>query len=260
MATFADLKKIHDEHLDPKKVVECYTSKESEFEKDSIKSLLGSLTKAFPAAGVEGKTMIMLSVAPFLQYLLPVCESFTEIIIGGSTDKCISEIEKWKTNAPGAIDFSYAAKAMCELQGNRDAWSGKLDMLRGKIKQVLIYDFFNCNPFFPIVVTPADCLFLKHSLECQATNKEEFRTCLKNASPLLKKGGHLILMACLEQTYYVVDGFKFPNLSVNKDFVIKVLDEGGYAIKESEVLPRRVFKLYDLADYTSVLYIRALKK
>ncbi|XP_078496188.1 nicotinamide N-methyltransferase-like [Lissotriton helveticus] len=260
MASFYELKELHDKYLDPKELMESFFQQESDFQEDSIYRIFDLLNKAFSSGAVKGKTLIQLSIAPLFQYLFLASQYFEEIIIGCSTDKCNLEVEKWRTNAPGAIDCSHAAKLTCELQGNRDAWAENQNMLRGKIKEVLKYDVMECNPFSPTSVPPADCLFLKHCLECHVTKKEEFCSTLINVSTLLKKGGLLIIIVCLEQTYCMVGSFKFPHLCIDEAFVREALDECGYDIQESEMLPRKVHRLYDVVDYKGVLYVKALKK
>ncbi|XP_078496183.1 nicotinamide N-methyltransferase-like [Lissotriton helveticus] len=260
MESVSNLSELQEAHLDPKKLLETFFLQESEFHEDSIQRIFDLLNRAYSPGSVKGKTLIQMSVAPLFQYLFLASEYFKEIIIGGSTDKCISEIEKWRTNAPGAIDCSHAAKLTCDLQGNRDAWTEKQNMLREKIIHVLKYDVCKSNPFSPTVLPLADCLFLKHCLEYHVTEKDGFCNAVNNVSSLLKKGGYLILMACLEQTYCMVGSFKLPNLSIDVDFVINTLEGCGYDVQDQEVMRRSVDRLYDVTDYKGVIYVKAQKK
>ncbi|XP_069062997.1 nicotinamide N-methyltransferase-like [Pleurodeles waltl] len=152
------------------------------------------------------------------------CECFTDIILSCSTDVCISEVEKWRTNAPGATDWTHAAKTICEIEGNGEECLEKQNKLKRRIKQVLKYDLSKDNPLSPAVLPPADCLLLTHCLEVHATSKEECRRALKNVSSLLKNGGHLILIGCLKETFYMAGSFKFPHLCINERFVSKALE------------------------------------
>ncbi|KAJ1196393.1 hypothetical protein NDU88_000264 [Pleurodeles waltl] len=138
MASFSELQELHEQRLDPKRVLESFFRMESEFHADSVQRIFDQLNKCFSSGGVKGKTLTQLSVGPLFQYLFLASDYFTEIIIGGSTDKCISEIEKWRTNAPGAVDCSHAAKLTCELQGNRSVfctdWCLKSNVCRACMK------------------------------------------------------------------------------------------------------------------------------
>ncbi|XP_069064971.1 nicotinamide N-methyltransferase-like isoform X1 [Pleurodeles waltl] len=260
MKTCSEVQALLDEHLDPKALLDTYTGENSGFLVDSVQWIFTRLNKTVSSGSLKGETLIQFSIGPYFPYLLPVSECFTEIIIAGATDKGVAEVEKWRTNAPGAIDFSHAAKLACELQGNREPWTEKQNMLQRKIIKALKYDLCNSNPLSPTLLPPADCLFLKHCLECHMPDKEGFCGALKNVTKLIKKGGHLIMIACLEQTYYMVDNFKFPNLPIDEATVRTALLDAGWAIEELEVLRRNVNYLYDVADYTGIIYVKALKK
>ncbi|KAJ1196358.1 hypothetical protein NDU88_000229 [Pleurodeles waltl] len=192
--------------------------------------------------------------------ILPLFNKFftSEIILGGSTDQCVAVMEKWQRNEPGALDWSDAAMALWE--GNRDAWPEKQSSLQRKINHILKYDISKCNPFSPTVLPPADCLILPHCFELHVTDKEGFCSALKNASSLLKNGGHLILIACLEATFYMVGSFKFPHLCMHESFIRKALTDADYDIEELHVFPRTVNKLYDVADYSALIVVHARKK
>ncbi|XP_078496202.1 indolethylamine N-methyltransferase-like [Lissotriton helveticus] len=260
MAYTSDLKELHERLLDPKKLMDIYAGPQSGFREDTVTRMIEALNKTFSLGGVKGQTLIYLSIGPYVLYLLPTCDYFEEIVIGGPTDQCLAEVEKWRTNAPGALDCSHAAQLTCELEGNREAWQEKQNVLQSKMKLVLKYDVRKSNPLCPVVLPQADCLFLKHFLESHVLDKEGFCCALGNVSSLLKEGGHLIIIAGLELTYFMVEDFKFPNLCITEDFVRKALDDACYVIEEIEVMPRSVKHLYDVADYTGILYVNARKK
>ncbi|XP_078496190.1 nicotinamide N-methyltransferase-like [Lissotriton helveticus] len=259
MASFSELQELHNCYLEPRSLMSKYVGRESAFIEDSIRRVFPLLNKTFSSGRVKGEMLIQLSIGLYFQFLFPVLEYFTEIIIGNSTDQAVLEVEKWRANAPGALDCSHAAKLICELQGNRQSMIEKQDMFKRKIKQVLTYDVSKRNPLCPQVLPQADCLFLENCLECHMMEKEGFCTALKNVSSLLKDGGHLILVSCLEQTFYILGNFKFPHLSLEEGFVRKALGEAGYTIEELHVLPRTFHDLYDVADYSGVIYVYARK-
>ncbi|KAJ1196432.1 hypothetical protein NDU88_000303 [Pleurodeles waltl] len=260
MASFIELKELHDKFLEPKLLMDTYTGKDAPFVKDTVTRVIPLLSKAFSSGCMEGEMLVALCFGPFFQWAFPACEYFTDIIICSPNDKCLTELEKWRLNEPGAIDWSHAAKAFCELQGKGESWIEKQTMWQKKIKQCFIYDLSTSNPLSPTVLPQADCLLLSHCLEAHVTDKENYRTALENASTLLKKGGHLLMIACLEETFYMVGGFKFPHFSFDEGFVRKALDEGGYDIEELQVFPRRVTHLYDVADYSGFIFVNAVKR
>ncbi|XP_078496187.1 nicotinamide N-methyltransferase-like [Lissotriton helveticus] len=259
MASFSELKELHDRYLDATAAAETFTSKDSAFLVDGITRMLPFFNQIFTTGLVKGELMIELSYAPFLEWAFPACDNFSDIILGGSTDQCVTAIEKWRRNEPGALDLSHVPMALCELQGNRDAWPGKENMLRRKIRHVLKYDPSKSNPLSPTILPQADCLILPHCLEVHMTDKKEFCSALRNVSSLLKNGGHLILIVCLETTFYMLGGFKFPHLCVDESFMSKALDDADYVIEELQVFPRTVNQLYEVADYRSIILVLARK-
>ncbi|XP_078496160.1 nicotinamide N-methyltransferase-like [Lissotriton helveticus] len=260
MASFSALKELHDRYLDANIVMDTYTAKDSAFFDNVITLILPLFNKIFTSGVVKGKLLINLCFGPYFEWIFPACENFTDFILGASTDKSIAEIEKWQKNEPGALDWSHVAKALCELQGKGEDWQEKQNILKQKIKNVLKYDVSKCNPLSPTVLPQADCLLLTHCLEAHSTNKEEFHSALKNVSSLLKNGGHLLMISCLMQTFYMIGTFKFPHLSIDESFVRKALSEGGYVIQKLQVFPRTLDQLHEVADYEGFIVVLARKE
>ncbi|XP_078496058.1 nicotinamide N-methyltransferase-like [Lissotriton helveticus] len=260
MASFSELKELHDRHFDATEPITEHLAKDSAFLDDAITRMLPSFNTIFASGCLKGELLINLSYAPYFHWTFPACDNFSDIVLGGSTDQCVAEIEKWWRNEPGAVDWSHVAKALCELQGNRDAWPEKQTMLRRKIKHAIKYDVSKCNPLSPTIQPQADCLILPHCLEVHMTDEEGFCSALRNVSTLLKNGGCLILIACLDTTFYMNGSFKFPHLCMDERFVRKALDDADYVIKELQVFPRKVHKLFNVSDYSSLILVHACKE
>ncbi|XP_078529648.1 indolethylamine N-methyltransferase-like [Lissotriton helveticus] len=260
MASVAQLKQQLDQHYEPKKSMDTFTGQESPFLRDTVSQLMPLFNKVFSSGGVKGETLVALCFGPFFQWALPSCDHFKDVFICLPNDKCIEELEKWRTNAPEAIDWTHATKELCELQGKGESWHERQKMWQKKIKEPLKYDVINCNPLSPTVLPQADCLLLSHCIESHVTDKKGFCAALKNVSTLLKPGGDLLLIACLEATFYMSGTFKFPHLSIDECFVRKALGEACYDIKELHELPRTVYHLQDVADYSAIIFVHALKK
>ncbi|XP_078496175.1 nicotinamide N-methyltransferase-like [Lissotriton helveticus] len=260
MASFSELQELLDRHLDATMQVTTYMAKDGPFLDDAFTRMLPSFNNIFISGAVNGELLIVLSHAPFFHWAFPACDYFSDIVLGGSTDQCVAVIEKWRRNEPGALDWSHILMMLCEHQGNRDTWTEKQNMLRRKIKDVLKYDPSKCNPLSPTILPQADCLILPHSLEAHVANEEEFCCALRNVSSLLKNGGYLILIACLNTTFYMNGSFKFPHICMDESFIRKALGDADYVIKELQVFPRSVNQLYDVIDYSSVILVHAQKE
>ncbi|XP_078496186.1 nicotinamide N-methyltransferase-like [Lissotriton helveticus] len=259
MASFSAQQELLDRYFDARTMMKQFTCKESSFREDTMIHIFPLLNKTFSMDAVKGEVLIQMSIGLYFPYTLPACEHFRDFIVGGPTDECIAEVEKWRTKAPDAIDINYAVEVASEHQANGEPGTEKADTLRTNIKKVLKYDVMQRNPFHPVVLPPADCLLLAHCLECHVTSKEAFCIALKNVSLLLKKGGHLIIIACLGETYFLVGKFKWPHLSIEAEFVRKALEDNGYVIEDLHVLPRTCRRLYEMGDYHSFIYAFARK-
>lgn len=260
MASSCSLKELHHQYLDPDVLIETYFAKESAFLEDTSLQLFPLVCKAFSSGPAKGELLIAMSMVPFFQFALPACDYFRDIYLACSTEKCISAVEKWWRNSPEATDWSHALKATCETEGNREAWTEKQMKFQKTIKQLLQYDVIKSNPFSPTILPPADCLLLVHCLECHVTDKEAFCSAFKNVLSMLKNGGILIMIMVLEQTFYMLGGFKFPHLCIDENFLKKALHDADCVIEELRVLPRRVRQLHDMADYSSIAFVHARKQ
>ncbi|XP_069473392.1 indolethylamine N-methyltransferase-like [Ambystoma mexicanum] len=260
MASNSTLNDFFEKYFDPRKMMQSYTANESSFFDDTILQLFRPLVKTFSSGGVQGETLIDMSAGLYFQYLFPASEHFKEITITVSSDKTIPEVEKWLRDEPGAVDMSYAAKVVAELQGNLENWIENQNIFRTKVKNVLKYDVRRCNPLYPVVLPQADCLLLTHCLECQVTSTESYSSALKNVLTLLKPGGCLLMIVAIEESFYMIGDIKFPHLCIDVGFVTKELTDNQYVIDEIQVFPRTICSLYDLADYTGIAFINAHKE
>ncbi|KAG8444358.1 hypothetical protein GDO86_009519 [Hymenochirus boettgeri] len=83
------------------------------------------LFQTFGPGGIEGDNLIDIGTGPSIYQLLSACESFKHITATDFTDRNRQEFKKWLKNEPGSFDWSDILQAVCELEGNRDAWQEK---------------------------------------------------------------------------------------------------------------------------------------
>ncbi|XP_078496403.1 nicotinamide N-methyltransferase-like [Lissotriton helveticus] len=260
MASSMSQKELYEKLFDPRKFLQTYLVQDCEYVDDTMNQLFPAYLRIFSSGAVEGGSLIYVSAGPFIHYILPACEYFTEITFASLNDKSMEELQKWLKNDPGAMDCSQEIKLFCELQGSSETWIERQKMVQQKIKQVYKCDIDRSDPLSPTVLPQADCLLLVFSLELFATDKKTYCDGLKNLSSLLKCGGHLILMSSLEATFYMVGDVKFPYLFINEEFLRNVLTDAGYVIEEHHIINRKVQCLYDVTDYTGVIIVKARKE
>ncbi|XP_078496143.1 nicotinamide N-methyltransferase-like [Lissotriton helveticus] len=260
MASNLSHKERYEKCYDPQKMKERYFTPESAFYNDTIVQNFNNFIKLFSSGDVKGDSLIALSYGPHIYYTLPACEYFNKITFACSDDKSIQEVQKWLKNEPDALDSSRIIKKICELQGCGDTWTEKKHMLQNKVKTVLKHDSTNRNPLSPVIYPQADCLVLAHYLEHFVTDEKSYCEALKNVSSLLKTGGHLIMSACLEATFFMCGDFKFPIFCLYEGFLKDALKGAGYVILEDYIYHRVAESQYDILDHKYVVVLKARKE
>ncbi|XP_075462664.1 nicotinamide N-methyltransferase-like [Ascaphus truei] len=252
-------KHYHDDEFDPKAFVDTYFSGKNFSLIDEIVDYpLKQLRETFSSGRVRGDTLIDISSGASVYQLLSASDIFKEIIVVEFTEPNVQEFEKWLKKDPGAADWSYAAKALCELEGNREGWQVKEDKVRRAIKQVVKWDVCKDNPLDPVVLPQVDCVLSLWCLHKISGDKEAYQSNLRKFASQLNIGGHLLLFELLNMTYYKLGEHKFFILTFDDKFLIEALRDAGYVIENNDVLPSR--KGCDLLDYESVMYVIARKE
>ncbi|MEE6514811.1 hypothetical protein FKM82_023182, partial [Ascaphus truei] len=180
------------------------------------------------------------------------------IIVIEFNEPNIQEFEKWLKKDPGAADWSYAAKALCELEGNREEWQVKEDKVRRVVKPVVKWDVTKDNPLDPVVLPQVDCVLSAWVLNVVSRDKDAYRSNLKKIASLLSIGGHLLLFGAFNMTYYKIGEHRFFSLSYDETFLREALRDAGYVIENMDELPSR--KGTDKVDYEHLVYVIARKE
>nr|XP_033774022.1 nicotinamide N-methyltransferase-like [Geotrypetes seraphini] len=225
-----------------------------------IKFVMENMHKAFTSDGVQGDTLLDICIFPILNHLYPACNSFKEIITTNFLEQNRQEIELWLKNEKGAFDWSATMKLICELEGNRDTEPEIEAKLRKKVKCVLKSDVTQNNPLDPLVLPAVDCLITCLCLEFACKDKNTFCCALNNISSMLKQGGYLILVGALGCTDYMLGERKFFTLSLDKEFLEKVIPECGYDILQLQTLIIPNPDPQSIATYKGYFFILARKQ
>ncbi|XP_048368064.1 nicotinamide N-methyltransferase-like [Sphaerodactylus townsendi] len=114
---------------------------------------------------------------------------------------------------------------------SREEWTQKEEKVRRAVKQVLKCDVTEPNPLAPLSLPPADCVLSTLCLEGACKDLPTFCSALKNISSLLRSGGHLVLLAILEETFYMVGQRRFSCLYLDQKSVEEAVKEAGFDIE-----------------------------
>ncbi|CAH2316840.1 nicotinamide N-methyltransferase-like [Pelobates cultripes] len=231
----------------------------------------GTLGRVRQRCTVKGETLIDLTVAPAFSHLMVAADFFKEIFILDSSDSTLNETEKWLNKEPGAVDWSHAAHISCGLKGIRwrseqcrgkkqdsELLDAEEEKVRRTVKHFLKWDPTNDNPLGSVVLPQADCAISAWYFEASCKDHESYRNSFRKFSSLVKVGGHLILFALFNGTYYTIGDHRFSMLNYNEDVVKEVLQENGYTTVISEVYESKLNT--HLVDYGKIGYIVARKE
>ncbi|XP_063289561.1 nicotinamide N-methyltransferase-like [Pelobates fuscus] len=266
-----DHKHYHNEEFDHHLLIDTYVRHDETDSKEELLNMpLQKIFEVLSSGTVKGETLIDLTIAPAFGHLMIAADFFKEIFLLDSSDSSLKETEKWLNKEPGAVDWSHGAHFSCKLKGvschDEEHSSGfasehleaEEEKVRSIVKRCLKWDPTNDNPLGSVVLPQVDCAVSAWYFDVACKDQECYRNSFRKFSSLVKVGGHLILFAIFNGTYYTIGDHRFSFLNYNEDFVKEVLQENGYNIVICEVYESKLST--DLIDYKQTGYIVARKE
>ncbi|KAM5163578.1 indolethylamine N-methyltransferase-like [Mantella aurantiaca] len=227
------------------------------FLEDTLMFPMMNLHYQFSSGRVTGNTLIDISMGSFIYHLYSASNSFQEIIILKTNEKCIMELSRWRHDRTGAYDWTHTSATAANLEGSRDLLQEKERRLKSSIKQILKCDFEVENITSPVELPLADCVLVGLIMEAISKNEDEYMRNLEKILKLLKPGGQFLLFSLTEGTYFTAGGERFYGLTIDENFVKNSLSKLGLVIDYCAVQKRR--NVSDLIDYKSIMFIVAIK-
>ncbi|XP_077105846.1 nicotinamide N-methyltransferase-like isoform X3 [Ranitomeya variabilis] len=252
-------KRYHEDEFDSRESLENYFSDKHDmvFREDSLIFPIENLTKTFTEGHVKGDILIDLSVGSMVHHLFAACDFFKHIIVLKMRDRCIMELKRWVDSRTGAFDWNHATQLHVDSNRKSDQLLDKEGKVRSALQHVVKCNLEKEDMMDPIVLPPAECVISGWLLDYICKNQDDYMRYLRKFSSLLKPGGRIILLSCLENTYFKFGKDKFQTFSFDADFARKALVAEGFIIDRCEVKKRTVVS--DLTDYKGMLFIAAHK-
>ncbi|OCT66970.1 indolethylamine N-methyltransferase [Xenopus laevis] len=254
-----DQNHYHDEELDPCHLFDTYAGADKTIsKKELVENHLKFIYNLFLSGSVKGETLIHISIGSCVTEAFIAADFFKNIILLESSDCCMKTLEKWINNEPGAPEQSHFAEFACSLKGKSTEWKKHEEKARRALKKVVKWDITKENPLGAVVLPQGDCLIALYHLEFVSKGQDMYIILLKKLSSLLKIGGHLILVAVINMSYYTVGQHKFSGLKCDEEFIQKALTEAGCTIVKSET--HKSHFQSPLIDYESIAYFVSRKE
>ncbi|KAM5163589.1 nicotinamide N-methyltransferase-like isoform 4-T5 [Mantella aurantiaca] len=222
------------------------------FREDSLKFPMANLHYQLSSGRVKGKCLIDISKGSVIHHLYSASNSFQDIIVLKSSEKCIMELSRWLHDRTGAYDWTHTSAAAAELEGNRDQLQEKESRIKLSIKQILKCDFEKENITSPVELPLTDCVLCVYILDVISKNKHEYMYNLEKISKLLKPGGQLLLFSSMDTTYLTAGGERLHVFTYDESFVKNTLSKLGLVIDYCAVQRRR--NVSDLSDYKAAMF------
>ncbi|XP_068102613.1 indolethylamine N-methyltransferase-like [Hyperolius riggenbachi] len=253
-------KKFYHEHdFDSRHYLETYYSDKPgmAFAEDSLKFPVVISHYLFSSGIVKGDVLIDISSGSLIHHLYSACDVFKDIILLKLNERCTMETSRWKDTRTGAFTWAHASSHAAKLEGKSAEIQDKDEQLKTSISHVISCDFENENITYPVVLPLADCVTSLLILDFISNNEDKYIKNLEKISKLLRPGGHVIIGALLNASYFLVAGEKFHILKYDESFVKAALSKLGFVIDYCAVQRRRDDS--KLTDYKAVMFIAAFK-
>ncbi|XP_075185201.1 nicotinamide N-methyltransferase-like [Anomaloglossus baeobatrachus] len=247
----------HEDDFDSRQHLEDYVSDNPDriSEEDSLIFPIENLIKTFTEGHNKGDVLIDLSLGSIIHHLFAACDFFKHIIVLKMRDRCIMELKRWVDERTGAFYWGHATKLHVDIEENRDLLQDKEGKVKSALQHVLKCDLEKEDIMDPIILPPADCVISAWLLDVICKDQDDYMRYLKRFSRLLKPGGHIILIGCLDMTYYTIGKHKFRAFSYDEAFARKALVGEGFIIDRCEVKMRT--NVNDHNDYKGMIFIAA---
>ncbi|KAM5164219.1 nicotinamide N-methyltransferase-like [Mantella aurantiaca] len=235
----------------------CSDKEDMVFRDDILIFPMMNLHCQFSSGRVTGNTLIDISVGSYIHHLYSASNSFQEIVVLKTSEKCILELSRWLHDRTGAYDWTHTSTTAAELEGNRDQLQEKESRLKSSIKQILKCDFEQESITSPVELPLADCVISGWLLDAISKNEDEYMRNLEKILKLLKPGGQLLLFSGTHASYYSAGGERFHSFTHDESFEKNALSKLGLVINYCAVQRRR--NVSHLTDYKAVMFIIANK-
>ncbi|XP_075696831.1 nicotinamide N-methyltransferase-like [Rhinoderma darwinii] len=253
-------KLYHVHGFDSRQYLEHYCSDKPDmaFGEDILKFLIDDLRQLFTVGHINGDILIDLSTGSFIHHLYSASEFFKNIIVLKVNNRCIMELKRWVDERTGAFYWGHTSALHQEKEENSDQFEDNEGKVRSAIQHVVKCNLEKENMTDPLVLPPADCVISTVLLDVISKDQDDYIRYLRKFSRLLNPEGHLILIGCLDATYFTVGKDKFHMLTYNEDFVRKALVGEGFIIDYCNAKERTAVS--DLIDYKAIMIIAAHKE
>ncbi|KAM9299101.1 nicotinamide N-methyltransferase-like [Gastrophryne carolinensis] len=255
------LKCYRKDTFDNKQVIDTlfYTPDEPTVMEEIVAFPMKIISKLCASETIAGNVLIDASAGCHFFHLIPLCESFSEIILLDASDSSIEGTEAWrKQEEEEPFDWYFTTEFAPELKITRDMWKQKEEILRCKISKVLRVNLCDEHPSDLSSLPKADCVMTMYLLNPASKNYQSFCLNLKSLASLLNPGGMLLWFGAYHGKSYKVGEDTFFLLDITKDQAMEAMKGAGLTVQKHETLKSKI--CCDNLKCDQLVFVKAIKE
>ena len=205
---------------------------------------------------------------PIIANTISAAPYAAEIVLSEYTEANRSALLQWLNNDPNAFDWTHVFKhVVVDLEGNTEEEIPiRAELVRKVIKAVVPCDVNRDPPIPPQYDNQYDIVTDIFCLVSACATTEDYTAALVRLHALLKSGGKIVLYTpevenTLTPVSYPVGPYKFFDLPLMKDFILKSLEQAGFCEIKRIAKTRKELGLSDdiAPDFVAFSFITASK-
>ncbi|XP_073670986.1 phenylethanolamine N-methyltransferase, partial [Paramisgurnus dabryanus] len=212
---------------------------------------------------IRGDVLVDVGSGPTLYQVMSCCERFNRVILSDFLEVNRRELQSWLQEDKSSLDWTTYFKYVCQLEGrSSSAWTDKAARLRSVVSDVLPIDVHQSCPLSQgsLPSYGADCLVSAFCLESVSPDLSSFTSALSNISSLLKRGGYLLLIGALGESFYMgAPGLCIPVVPLDEAQVCFSLRASGYELLQLCIYHLPADMKVGVDDVTGVFFAKAKK-
>ncbi|OWA50476.1 putative Nicotinamide N-methyltransferase [Hypsibius exemplaris] len=175
----------------------------------------------------EGR-LLEVGIGGVISHLVSAGQKFHHIVVCDHSEKALDVVRDF-VSGNGTFDWSSTFRFVANLHGETDP-SRMEQQLRRSIKETRNCDFTQDNLFAMSQLAPVDLLISSLALESARISAAQYTNALKRITDdrYLKRGGAVILIVALRETYWNVGNQTFPAAHITKSQVEEALRQAEF--------------------------------
>lgn len=172
---------------------------------------------------------------PVIANIISAAPHAAEIVLSDYTEANRSALLQWLNNDPKAFDWTHIFKhIVVDLEGKMEEEVPiRAKLVREVVKAVVPCDVNQDPPIPPPYDKQYDIVTDSFCLVCACATTEDYTTALVRLHALLKPGGKIVLHTpevedALTPLSYPLGPYRFFNLSLTSDIILKSLEQAGF--------------------------------